>query len=394
MIPNLRLILIILAPIVVTVIGLVLIFRATATYLRSVYHLSQDQRPGQILQRRLFGIPLYPPPLSWIMPGAFLVLQEALLDDNHWARLIGGPVRLIVFDGVALYLESGNRFSRVVGPGMDFLGLHERIKEVIDLKPQRKTGYVRPWTKDGIRIKLTLMAECQIAASPRALARAEDREHPLRYPFDSLAVQRAVEHITVKDSDEGLRQAHWLEGAWGSITGAINAYIASHTLDELFLANSAPITNPAAYTGMIVQLLSDKFSAALLGKINSALANNGCKALNIQITEIQVPKDVLTLRIKYWESEKEILSARKISKAEADSIRVRRQAFVLAQQTMLKTITEKLEKVDPENLTEPLILSLSGLLDQGLNDPIVRPLLAKESFAALERLKKLLDQEF
>ncbi len=70
------------------------------------------------------------------------------------------------------------------------------------------------------------------------------------------------------------------------------------------------------------------------------------------------------------------------------------QAFVLAQQTMLKTITEKLEKVDPDNLTEPLILSLSGLLDQGLNDPIVRPLLAKESFAALERLKKLLDQEF
>jgi hypothetical protein len=61
---------------------------------------------------------------------------------------------------------------------------------------------------------------------------------------------------------------------------------------------------------------------------------------------------------------------------------------------MLETITQKLEKLDPDNLTQPLILSLSGLLDQGLNDPIVRPLLAKESFAALQKLKQLLDQEF
>ena len=146
---------------------------------------------------------------------------------------------------------------------------------------------------------------------------------------------------------------------------------------------------------MIAQLLSDEFSAVMLGQINSGLVRFGTKALNIQITKVEFPDIVLALRIQYWESEKKILSARKNGKAEADGIRVREQAYVLAQQTMLKTITEKLEKVDPGNLTEPLILSLSGLLDQGLNDPIVRPLLAKGiPFAALERLKKLLDQEF
>ncbi len=265
MIDRLSVILPYLAPVIVTGIGLVLIFRATAVYLRLVYQLPSDQRPGSILERRLLGIPLFPPPLSWIMPGAFIVLQEAVLEDNHWARLVGGPVKLIVFDGVALYLESGDQFSRVVGPGNHLLGLHERIKEVIDLKPQMKTGYVKPWTKDGIRITLTLMAECQINASPAAQAASEDPEHPLRYPFDEIAVKRAVEHMTVKENGGELRQAAWLEGAWGSITGAINAYVARHTLDELFLAPPTPITNPAAYTGMIAQLLSDKFSAVIAG---------------------------------------------------------------------------------------------------------------------------------
>jgi hypothetical protein len=61
---------------------------------------------------------------------------------------------------------------------------------------------------------------------------------------------------------------------------------------------------------------------------------------------------------------------------------------------MLNTITQRLEKVDPSNLTEPLILSLSGILDQGLDDPIVRPLIAKESFAVLERVRRMLNEGF
>jgi hypothetical protein len=61
---------------------------------------------------------------------------------------------------------------------------------------------------------------------------------------------------------------------------------------------------------------------------------------------------------------------------------------------MLMTITKRLENVDPKDLTEPLILSLSGILDQGLDDPIIRPLVAKESLAVLERIRKLLGERF
>jgi hypothetical protein len=385
-----RLILTILAPTLVTGVGLVLIFKATASYFRSLYKLPLDQKLGPIIRRRLLGIPPLPPPLNQAIKYPFVVLREPFLEDDHWSRLVGGPATLVVYDGVSLYLERGNQFSRVVGPGMPFLERYERIKEVVDLKPQMKTQEIKPWTKDGIRIALTIMAECQISACHKAQAES----HHLQYPFDPCAVRNAVDGMTVRVSEGKLCEASWLDGAWGTITGAINAYVAKHSLDELFLAPQSPLPSIAAYSGMIAQLLSEKFSTALLGQINSSLARYGSTAINIQVTKIEVPSSVLALRIKYWECERKIISARKISKAEADGIRVRQQAFALAQRSMLETITQKLEKLDPDNLTQPLILSLSGLLDQGLNDPIVRPLLAKESFAALQKLKQLLDQEF
>ena len=41
-------------------------------------------------------------------------------NEGEWpawmVRNIGGPLSLTVLDGSALYIERGNRFSRVVGP--------------------------------------------------------------------------------------------------------------------------------------------------------------------------------------------------------------------------------------------------------------------------------------
>jgi hypothetical protein len=116
--------------------------------------------------------------------------------------------------------------------------------------------------------------------------------------------------------------------------------------------------------------------------------------LNIQLTQLEVPATVLDLRTRYWESARLKISAHRNSRAEADRIRARELAHAEAQRTMLTTIMNKLENVGTNDLTESLILSLSGILDQNLEDPIIRPLIAKESFAVLDRVKKLLQDGF
>lgn len=392
-----RVIVSIVVPLAAASIGLYFIFKHAASFMRSLYQPKEDAKVGPLIQRKLLGVAPVPPPLDIMFKYPFVLIREVTsLPETHWARWFGGPATLVIYDGVAVYLERGNKFSRVVGPGlpMPFLEQNERIREVVDLRPQTKSGDVNPWTKDGIQIQLSIRVECQIDAGPDAL-----QSMKFRYPFDPLAVKAAVERMTVKTNAQGdLYEASWLEGAWGTITGAINAYVAGHSLDELFFAapmnrSANGFTREVEAPEEIEQILSRRMKEQL-EKTQAGLAVNGVKVLSIQITSVDVPSEVREFREKYWKSDRERIAAVRNSRAEADRIRIRELAHAEAQRTMLNTITQRLERVNPNNLTEPLILSLSGILDQGLDDPIVKPLIAKESFAVLERVRRMLNEGF
>lgn len=389
-----RTILVIFAPVILIVLGLFFILKQAMVFMREFYQPAKEENLRALISRRLLGVMPMPPPLDTIFKYPSIVIRhqdkekERPLSETHWARWLGGPANLVIYDGIAVYLERGNQFSRVVGPGlpMAFLEQNERIQEVVDLRPQTKMATIRPWTKDGVRINLKVRIECQISASPDAITGSAN----FRFPFDPMAVKAAVERMTVKlDSHGDLYEASWLDGAWGTITGTINAYVAGHTLDELFIAPQG--NNGSAEN--VEQILSSKIREEL-ERTKRNIAQNGVKVLAIQIIKVELPEEVKVIREKYWQSAKRRIAAVRNSRAEADRIRIREQAHAEAQKTMLNTITERLEQVDPRNLTEPLILSLSGILDQGLDDPIVRPLIAKESFAVLERVRKLLNEGF
>lgn len=398
-----RIFIVISLPVLFAIAGLRFIFNQTREFVLAIYQPAEDENLTPLILRRLLGIPPFPPPLNTLLKYPFIVIKEPNLEENHWARWFGGPATLVIYDGIALYLERGNKFSRVVGPGapMPLLERYERVKEVIDLRPQIKIDSVMPWTKDGIRIKLTIRAEIQIDASPDAL----EKSAKFRYPFDPLAVKGAVEYSSVKLVNGKLQDVSWIEGAWGSITGSVNAFVAGHSLDELFLApqnensgNSNHNTHINQHNSQIAenieQILSRKISTQVINEIQASLQKNGIKVLGLQITDFEVPEKVRELRTRYWESIRQKISAQRNSRAEAEHIRSREQAHAEAQRTMLMTITKRLENIDPDDLTEPLILSLSGILDQGLDDPIVRPLIAKEAFAVLDRMRKLLRERF
>ena len=399
-----RIFIVVFLPVIAAIAGLRFIFKQTREFILTIYQPAEDENLTPLVLRRLLGIPPFPPPLNTLLKYPFIVIKEPDLEENHWARWFGGPATLVIYDGIALYLERGNKFSRVVGPGapMPLLERYERIKEVIDLRPQIKTDSVMPWTKDGIRIKLTIRAEIQIDASPDAL----EKSAKFRYPFDPLAVKRAVEYSSVKLVNGKLQDVPWVEGAWGTITASVNAFVAGHSLDELFLApqneNSGNSNHHNAHINQhnsqiaenIEQILSLRISTQVINDIQVSLQKNGIKIQGLQIIHFEVPEKVRELRTRYWESIRQKISAQRNSRAEAEHIRSREQVHAEAQRTMLMTIIKRLENVPIDQLTESLTLSLSGILDQGLDDPLIRPLIAKESFAVLDRVRKMLDGKF
>lgn len=395
----LRILLIVLTPAIMLFVGTRFIFKQASELVGSIYRPKTDENISALIRRRLLGVPPLPPPLNTMVSYPAIIINKPELDESHWARWLGGPATLVIYDGFAAYLERGNKFSRVVGPGFPppFLERYEHIKEIVDLRPQTKTGYVEPWTKDGIQIKLTINAEIQIDASVEALEKSSTSN--FQHPFDPLAVKAAVEYTSVRFMEEKLQEQNWLEGAWGSIIGAINAFVAGHSLDELFVA---PQTEHRANANSlnhetpehIEQIFSQKISERVTGEVRERLRPSGIHLMNIQITQLKIPPEILSLRTRYWESARSKISAQRDSRAEAERIRARELAHAEAQRTMLTTIMNKLEKVKPSDLTESLILSLSGILDQNLEDPIVRPLIANEAFSVLDKIRKLLRESF
>ena len=395
----LRINLIVLTPLILLFLGMRFIFGHAAKLIDKIYSPKGDEKIPTLIRYRLFGAPPLPPPLDGFVKYETIVISPSHpdLDENHWARWFGGPATLIIYDGFAAYLERGNQFSRVVGPSFPppFLERYERIREIIDLRPQTKSYEVKPWTKDGICITLTVEAKFRIDASAEALKQSST----VRYPFDPVAVKAVVESAAVRMKGDQPEEQTWLDTAGGTITGAVNSFVAGHSLDELFVAprteNHANRNHLSHETPEhIEQIFSHAIAEGVTNTARERLEPYGIHVSNIQITKLEIHDEILDLRTRYWESIKLKIAAQRNSRAEADHIRARELAHAEAQRTMLTTIMTKLEKVDSNDLTEALTLSLSGILDQNLEDPFIRPLIAKESFAVLERVKKLLNDRF
>lgn len=379
-----RIIIAVILPAATAITGLTYIFRTTCGLILSYHKPSDDTNICAILKRRLLGIPPLPPPLSYLWKYPSLIFKEHNYQDKLGASWLGGPATLTIYDGIALYLERGNQFSRVVGPGrppMPFLERHETIRKVVDLRPQVKEGDLKVWSKDGIRIKMTIRMECQIDASEEARANSMN----LVYPFDPIAVKTAVEHMAVRNNKKTkrLEEIDWLEGIWGQVTGHFTRYVIGHSLDELFLDSEK-------------QILAPKVTSESIKSINAEITklNLGAHLLSVQITSIKVPPGVDEQRIANWDSERLRLAKIRESEAEAQRIRTHEEVRATTQHDMLNTITDRLKQVGKKNMTEPILLSLTHILDQNLDDPLVRPMIAKESISLLEKIREILKQGF
>lgn len=169
-------------------------FRFAVAFFTDFYQPPENIEPAKIIRYRLHGKFKLPAPFTMLFQFKYIMAKEGqLAKSDQWpawtARNLGGPLLLIVFDGCALYIERGNRFSRVVGPGdkIPFLEWYETIKYVVDLRPKVREDKFDVWTKDGIKIEIRARVESRIGDPKK-----KDPEGKLIYPYDPVAVQKPL----------------------------------------------------------------------------------------------------------------------------------------------------------------------------------------------------------
>jgi regulator of protease activity HflC (stomatin/prohibitin superfamily) len=358
------------------------------------YSPPEGMELSEIIDNRLFGRSNLPPPLNMLSKFKNIVVKDGeILNKDQWpawsACNLGGPLKLNVFDGCALYLERGNRFSRVVGPGdkISFLEWYETVKYVVDLRPKVKDGSFDVWTKDGIKITFTTKIECRIGDPSK-----HDPASSLMYPYDPLAVKKAIERYALrwpKRLEGEPEEFTWIDAAWGQVTGIIPSYVGSRLLDDLFIADRRG-----------GQILSPEAMKEISEKLDKASNSFGVFITDFQILKIEIPKEVDERQKHHWKAERQSIATILEGKAKALSIRTQEKARADAQRDLIMAIADGLEKNidkdategDKERFIEPLLLSFSGILDESLSDPLARAYLAKDTLDVLEKLQNMLEK--
>ena len=362
-------------------------FRFASMFFTDFHQPPEGIDPVEVIKYRLNGKFKLPPPFTMIFQFKYIMAKEGeIVKADQWpawmARTLGGPITLIVFDGCALYLERGNRFSRVVGPGdkVPFLEWYETIKYVVDLRPKVREDKFDVWTKDGIKIEVKARIECRIGDPKK-----KDPDSKLVYPYDPIAVQKAIERYALRwpSCPEGEpSESTWIDAAWGQVTGIVPHYIGSRTLDDLFMENRK--------SG---QIFSPNAVQEIFNVLNNATNGFGVYIIDFQVLEIKIPPEVEEYQKEYWKAEKQSIATLLDGKTKAFNIRTREKARAEAQYDLILAIAEGLEKNKSENYVEPLLLSLSGILDESLREPLTRAYLAKETLDILEQLQSLLEKD-
>ena len=358
--------------------------RFVSAFLIDFHQPPEDIQPTKIINYRLYGRLKLPPPLNMFVRFQYILVNDgAILKSDEWPAWcslnLGGPIQLIIFDGCALYLERGNRFSRVVGPGekIPFLEWYETIKYVVDLRPKVKDGIFNAWTKDGINIKLKAQIECRIG-NPKNNNPANN----LVYPFDPIAVKKAIERYAVQWPDRTAGEpveSTWIDSVWGQVTGIVPTFIGSRMLDDLFIADRRG-----------GQILSPKAVQEIFEKLNQATQVFGVFVTDFQVLEITFPKQVEDTQKEQWKAERQGITTVREGETSALNIRSQEKANAEAQRDLILTIANGLEKIQDGKYDEPLLLSLSRMLDESLDDPLLRAYLARETLETLEKIKEML----
>ena len=360
----------VILPVLVLLGCLLYLLRTARKFLLEIHNPVSRKDVEARIWNRLFGID------QVMKPEALVISGTDLNASDHWSKWLGGPAWLLVYDGFAAYLEYGNTFGRVVGAGVPIpiLDSRETIKTIVDLRPQIREFEINGWTKDGIKVHLGVRMECRIGSDYTP----EKADPHLLYPFDPDSVKRAVEYTAVRLRDDKLTEVDWSEGARGKVQGLLAHHISSRRLDELVLTERGD-----------GQVLSNALMKKMLEDANHGLKESGVHVSSIQVTRTLVPEDVYGQRLDVWKAGREKEVSRIQGETRAYEIRVEEEACARAQRELIVSIARGLGNVNPQQIPQITLLSLSKVLDQGLKDPLVRNFMNREALNLLESLKLL-----
>jgi hypothetical protein len=180
--------------------------------------------------------------LPWEAPKRpILRIQEGrMLPDGPlvmYMDKIGGPGFFSVAHDNVIVTSKLGKLRRILGPGFHQAAPFEKVWDVIDLRPQRRSLRVEFMTTDGIPASCEVEIRFQVAGSSRADFHYPHEENipPQPYSFDPAIILKLATSKYVKSREGVGRVQDWRIGLVnGALDGIIRDKLERYSLDHFF----------------------------------------------------------------------------------------------------------------------------------------------------------------
>ncbi len=299
------------------------------------------------------------------------------LDGPEILQKLGGPGRLRIGHDTAVVTQRLGRLQRVLGPGLHVLEPFEKLWEIVDLRPQRRSIEVKFMTHDGIPICSTADIRFRVSAGDQT----PTEQIPYPYAEQAVLAVATAKRVRGGDNCEGEDNHEDTYQDWTQIIaaeildGVVRDTLEQHSLDD-FLNPRHPHPRPS--TG----LSNSQFLRNLEGQIEDEVRRIGTQ-MGIDVMRVQlgpiIPADgaISQQWLEFWRKKlQRIVDERKL---EGDAIYtdLSLQAQVSFKVELLTTMIDEVKLLTHEGEdipTELIVLSFIDVLrtmtEQG--DPLVQ----------------------
>jgi len=330
------------------------------------YGLEDEEGAAEdFVDARFYGLPTRPP-----YPYTLRVEEGRVLPSGPAAlRKVGGPGFISISHDSAVVTARLGRLERVLGQGFHRLQPFERVWDVVDLRPQRRTVRVEATTREGVPV----FCEAEI----RFRIDSGDLKPSLNQPYPYLedAVFRAA--TRQRRRGDGSIQRWESRVADGILDGEVRDRLERFWLDDIVLPDDSQKRS-----------MLSTLEAEIEEAVRAAARNLGVYVEGVRLGPITpLEEDVSKQWIESWQAVWNERKTVELAQGEAALSLLPERARMLAQADFFLKMTEALKpfsevEVPPALITMKFLEVVRSLSD---SDPAVRSLM----FNQAESLKRL-----
>lgn len=262
-------------------------------------------------------------------------------------------------------LAQGDQYTRSDGPGFIKLYRAERVTNLIDLRPQKRTLPIRANTGDAIPVETSVTVTFRIRQTG-----LQTNDPNLIYPYASDAIFLVSTYNSI---DENGQVQPWTNQIAPQAVALVNQELSKYSLDQL----QHPSTPPTAL---------DKIKHEVRQSLVDTAEPRGVEIMSVSISSLIFPDSVTEQRIKTWQAEWQRKIDMHAAASNAQATRRIKEARARAEIEMIERITESIASLRREenaNLNEIITLRMIEALEEAMADDSVQALIPQQVMSRL-----------